>query len=422
MPKTKYTLRYYLLLVLLLIALFFSNDFGLVDIQKTAIVLAAGIDRDGAEFVVSTQIAVPQESDQGENVQAVLIESRGDTIAKAFDQINAKTGWYPKLAFCNLIILGSSATEKNVFECLDFFLRNEYMSDGCNLVAAEGKAKDLLNATTPIEKISSLAAEKVLSRQASSTGSAAVNTLRAFSIGYYGAGKSGYLPILTTQSPEDSPENIQDKQENPSQKESGSSSGGSGQSQKSGGGGQGGGESGKNGGGGSKEKHVFEAGETALFFDGVMVGKLNRKQTFALCAAKTKLDLSSYPLEHDGAAYSLQIKNSAPKLKFSIDKNARANLKIDVRLTAGIRDVSFSQKVPELLTGGALPEQLFPTAQKKLEEEILSVFETGRQCNCDVFGVLDRLQKFEPNYFNAFKDDLLDRIHPKISVSFSPLR
>ena len=35
------TVRYYLLLVLGLLVLFFSNDFGLLDVQKTAIVLAS---------------------------------------------------------------------------------------------------------------------------------------------------------------------------------------------------------------------------------------------------------------------------------------------------------------------------------------------------------------------------------------------
>ena len=39
----------YVLAVIFLTILFFSNDFGLVDIQKTAIVLAVGIDRENEE-------------------------------------------------------------------------------------------------------------------------------------------------------------------------------------------------------------------------------------------------------------------------------------------------------------------------------------------------------------------------------------
>ena len=41
---SKNTVRYYLLIALSLVFLFFTNDFGLTDVQKTAIVIAVGID------------------------------------------------------------------------------------------------------------------------------------------------------------------------------------------------------------------------------------------------------------------------------------------------------------------------------------------------------------------------------------------
>jgi len=59
---TKNTVRYYLLLAFLVIFLFFSNDFGLTDVQKTAIVVAVGIDKDEEDFVLTSQIAIPQRS------------------------------------------------------------------------------------------------------------------------------------------------------------------------------------------------------------------------------------------------------------------------------------------------------------------------------------------------------------------------
>ena len=125
----KNTVRYFLLLVGLLAFLFFSNDFGLVDVQKTAIVTAAGIDREGEEFILTSQIAIPQSSQQGKSTQAVQLVSRGKTISEAFEQINVKTGWYPKLVFCKLLLFGEKAAEENVFDALDFFLLDEYLTD-----------------------------------------------------------------------------------------------------------------------------------------------------------------------------------------------------------------------------------------------------------------------------------------------------
>ena len=129
----------YVLAVIFLTILFFSNDFGLVDIQKTAIVLAVGIDRENDEFIVNSRIAVPSASgDQKAAADSIQVETRGDTVGAAIQEINTKTGWYPKLVFLNLIVLGDTATQKNAFDTLDFFLRYEYMSDDCQVCCCEG--------------------------------------------------------------------------------------------------------------------------------------------------------------------------------------------------------------------------------------------------------------------------------------------
>ncbi|MBR2330746.1 MAG: hypothetical protein IKA40_05825, partial [Clostridia bacterium] len=100
----KNTVRYYLILIAFLFCLFVTNDFGTLDVQKTAIVMAIGVDRQEDTFILTSQIAVPQSSTQGQSSQTEQIVSRGKTIAEAFKEINAKTGWYPKLVFCHLII------------------------------------------------------------------------------------------------------------------------------------------------------------------------------------------------------------------------------------------------------------------------------------------------------------------------------
>ena len=90
----------YVIGVLFLAILFFSNDFGLADIQKTAIILAVGVDREENSFVVTSQIAVPSASpDSKASAEAIQVETRGETIGAAIQKINEKTGWYPKLVF-----------------------------------------------------------------------------------------------------------------------------------------------------------------------------------------------------------------------------------------------------------------------------------------------------------------------------------
>ena len=66
----KNTIRYYIVIIAFLVFLFFSNDFGLLDVQKTAIITAAGIDREGDTFIVTSQLAIPQSSSQGKQTQS----------------------------------------------------------------------------------------------------------------------------------------------------------------------------------------------------------------------------------------------------------------------------------------------------------------------------------------------------------------
>lgn len=378
------SVRYYLIVAALLAFLFFSNDFGLIDIQKTAIIMAVGIDREESAFIVTTQVAVPQASKQGEQTQAVQIESRGDTIADALNQINAKTGWYPKLVFCNLIVIGEEAAKRNVFDALDFFLRDEYMSDSCLVATCEGTAKELLNASTPVDPISSFAAQKVLSDHSQKVGTVAANTLKDFAVGYFSNSRSGHLPILKPEKQQESSGENTGESQGEGQKTGEAAQGAFGEifsdnqspapaipAAGSGGDGQGSQESGSGGQNGGQEEKVFSAGETALFFDGVMTGKLTREETFAFCMVKENLRLAAYSLESGGCPHTLNIKRNKSSVKFSVDENSLARLKIKVTAVAGIQDASFSQTITEIADTGAGAENIFKDAEKKLKDEII---------------------------------------------------
>lgn len=415
------TVRYYLIVVALLLFLFFTNDFGLTDVQKTAIVMGVGIDREDETFIVTAQIAVPSSRQQ---TQPVQIESRGSTVAEAFSSINRKSGWYPKLVFCKLIVLGEETTKKNVFDALDFFLRDEYMSDNCLVVACEGSAKDIFNAETPIDSISSVAMQKVLSDHAARVGTVAPNTLRDFSKGYFGAARCGWLPVLRQEEQQESLSNDDgsggsDEKAEQSPENSGDS-GGSENSQSS----QSSGSSEEKSGTSDSRAKVFSAAETALFKDGVMTGKLDERETFAFCTVAEKLRLASYPLSggSEGTARSLIVKHNRSDVKLSIDKNAVARLKISVVMTVGIEDSAAAEPLKQIASPGNLSAEIFAEAEETLKSQIRDVFEKSRASGCDLFRATEKLQRFQSKYFSAYRDDLLDRVQLDVNVTFKSVR
>lgn len=401
----------YVLAVIFLTILFFSNDFGLVDIQKTAIVLAVGIDRENEEFIVSSRIAVPSSSgEQKAAADSIQVETRGDTVGAAIQEINMKTGWYPKLVFLNLIVLGETATEKNTFESLDYFLRNDYMSDDCKICCCEGKAGEKLNTKTTAESIPSLSVGKILSEHSATTGLAAVTTLREFAAGYFGVSNSGYMPVLKVD------------------ELSGGDSGGSSGEQEGGqsGGGQeatdsgGASETSQGGSGGESGGKTFSATETALFSNGVYREKLTKDETFAFLCVNGGVRLATFDAEYGGVNYTLMIKKSKPKIKFFVDNFATPRLSVSLEMIAELQDVSSSQTIVEIAAPGKTKQAVLDEAGKKLTRLIKSVFEKSRANNCDLFDAGKRLQKYESAYYNAYRDNILERLLFYADVRFSP--
>ena len=394
----KNTIRYYLLVIFLLFFLFFSGDFGLIDVQKTAIVMAVGVDREEDTFIVTSQIAIPQSSKQGQASETVQLVSRGKTVAQAFEEINAKTGWYPKLVFCYLVILGENTTNYNVFDALDFFLLDEYLSDKCLIATCEGTAKDLLNVTALVDPSGSVAMQKVLSTHAERVGTVLTSTLREFSIGYFSESRSGYLPILKTLPQQ---EEVGETVAAPTQEQGQQPSGASGNSQ---------------------DKPVFSAGETALFVGGRRVDKLTKEETFAFGAVTNKLRLAPYSVEKDGQTCTLNVRRNTPKRNFCLGEDNRPVYQAEILMTAGLLDFSKALSLQEGKDAGDIPEGVFAAAEQRLEGQISSVFEKCKNCRCDLFGVVESLQKKEKSKFEQLKTTALDNAVLDVRVRFQKVR
>ena len=436
----KNTIRYYLLIILALAFLFFTGDFGLIDVQKTAIVMAVGIDREEDTFIITSQIAIPQASKQGKATETVQLVSRGNTVAEAFEEINAKTGWYPKLVFCHLIVLGEKAAEQNTFDALDFFLLDEYMSDNCLLATCDGLAKDLLNVAALVDPSGSIAMQKVLSPHAERVGAVLPSTLREFAIGYYSESKSAFLPIVKTEPQQEhvsgnensggggsggsSGESSSSSSSNSSESSSGSSESSQSSSEQSGSsGGSGGSSGGGSGGGGqSNDKPVFSASETALFVGGKRVGKLTKDETFAFGAVKQELRLAAYSVETDEAKCTLTIRRNSPKTKFKVGADGRATYRVNLSMTAGLLDYSKALPREKTADAGDVPSGTFEAAEKRLVGQIHTTFEKCRALGCDLFGIVEQLQKHHNRRFEELKDEALKNAILHVSVKFQNVR
>ncbi|MCQ2399109.1 MAG: hypothetical protein MJ072_01215, partial [Clostridia bacterium] len=186
-----------IILGFVLLTFFFANDFGLIDIEKTAIITAIGIDvTDDDRFELTLQVAVPEAaSTTSENSKAV-VSGKGYTVAEAIGNIGSLTGWYQKLSFCNLILVGKTALKYDVNDFLDYFARTIKIQDSALVATVDGSAKEYMQIASPLDNISSFALQKILLKKPGMDSDVLTSTIKEFSIGYFSRTGTSYMPYI----------------------------------------------------------------------------------------------------------------------------------------------------------------------------------------------------------------------------------
>ena len=93
--------------------------------------------------MVTAQIAVPEATDtNSENLKAQII-GKGSTVGGAIKNLGDFSGWFPKLAFCNLILIGNDLSQSQAINVLDYFAKTLRVQDSALVAIAENKAYEL---------------------------------------------------------------------------------------------------------------------------------------------------------------------------------------------------------------------------------------------------------------------------------------
>ena len=395
-------LRTYFLPIMIAFAmlLFFTHDFGLIDIEHTAIIVAMGVDKTDEEYEVSTQIAIPQATTQNVSNNDSLISAKGKTIAEALDKIAVNTGWYPLFAFCNLIILGENTLNGNIMDTVNFFIRTDRVPDSTTVCACEGTAKELLSTNTPLDSVSSFAMQKILQQDYARMDRIANVNLKQFVEKSLSKSETTYFPYVSTVK-------SGEKSESGSSGGSGGSSGGSGGS--SGGSGGSGGQGGN--GQGGNESSVYDATNTVVFSKGRKVFFLSSEETLML-NLKSKNSIDTF-IELDEVNYEgkitpvlMEIENSKKEYYFEFDGERPV---YNVKMTLYCRIVSANANAPvsELYPSAKVPDDVLEATKKKIKDTLTSLYKKSQLVGCDLFGIKDELYKYHYKKYDGLKDDIL---------------
>ncbi|MDE7163451.1 MAG: Ger(x)C family spore germination C-terminal domain-containing protein [Clostridia bacterium] len=389
-PRLKYALSVIYLLVFAALAfLFFTNDFGLLDLRKTSVVIGVALDIEEDEVVLTAQLAVPQPAENGENTKFNVVTGKGVTVAAALNEVNVKTGFYPKMVFCKLIVLGESCFQRDLTELLDYFYRNEYTGLTLRVAACEGKASELIAQQFPCGNSATDVIDKLLSSEAQASGNVAATTVKELGEKLFSKSACAYMPFL----------------ENGILEESGGGEGG----------GEGGGSGGSGGGaGGQCEESELTCNKCAVFADGYCKGVLDEKQTFALNLLFS--DVKHAFLESGSGdeervlglrdckgGVDLKIEDGSPVVEFSFKSTA----KVQDEENGFSTEYAKAERVkPEVLRAG----------EETVSGLFESLFESARTLECDIFGLRTMLYKNYYGKYEQYADGLYNDVTVKTSV------
>lgn len=392
-----------LVLIISLFLFFFSNDFGLVDIDKTAIIVALAVDKgEDKPYEVTAEIAVPEATDQNTETKNAQVTGKGETIGEALKEVSDLTGWFPQLNFCNLIMISSELSQENVIKILNYFAVTFRVQDSCLIAMSDGSAKKILEDSSPLDDIASFAIQKILLKQDGFDKNVLDNNVKDFCVSYYNPASSSYMPVISRNTVDE--------------KSSGSSS-----SENSGG--QGDSSSNKSGNSGG-EKIVFSARRTALFKNGTKTGEFTEEQTLAYKILNYRVKGTTYPVEKvtigakENQNFLVTILKNKAKIKLSPDKD-KLNLNITLDVFCKLSDTSNKNIDTSVTKNTPLPQEVKEAITNKLTDEILSIIKTSKQSGCDILSIERRLYKFHHKDYTRFKDNFLEALSPTVSVNVS---
>ncbi len=394
----------FLMLALLFVAfMFFTSDLGLIDVEKTSIITAVAIDKEDEEYIVTAQIAVPEATDTNTENQKAQISGKGSTVGAALKDLGDTSGWFPKLSFCNLILIGESLAKTNVMDALDYFAKTLRVQDSALVVACEKSAKDILALATPLDNISSFAIQKILLKTIGFNRDIATTDIKTFCSGHYSDSGSAYMPVVKY---------IKADEPNSESGESSSASGSDKGSQSS-----------SNSESGKKENsdNLFDATTTALFKNGYKVGELDENlslffNAFGGSFNGTTIPIDGVPFGGKTVNYLLTVINKISSVKLSATEND-LTLKLNLSLYCKIADVSTDYSEDSLSNNAPLPKPLIEKAESLFTKYVSELVETSVQTECDIFKIKEKLYRHNYKQYSRYKDNYFSVLKTDINVN-----
>ncbi len=370
----KFGFKSVFLIFLITISMFLTNNKGLIQIEKTAIISALGIDMENGRLSVTAQIILPQATDTSENAKAV-VTGTGETIGSAITSIGSDTGWYPKLSFCKVLIINQNIIDEKLTEVINYLLYSTKIYDSVLICASKQSAKDVLSATSPLDILSSYSIEKIMLKNPGKANAVYYTRAKDLAESMLSVSHKGMIPLIDIDNNDDIGK--VEPTENPPKE--------------------------------NLKDVIFKSYTTLLLNDGLVSGTLDKNQTHFYNLLHKDVSDSYFDFTYGENKVLLKINENYHKIKVSV-KGDKIRLYLKLNLKATLVDIDENGEIKVLPTPKILPDEIILHGSEYIKNSLISLVDEMKKSKCDIFFIKQTLfEKYHSDY-KKLSSDYLDRL------------
>ena len=387
--KTKLLKIYKLMILFFILVLILSpkSVTNRPEIETKLLLTSIGLDKVEDQYRVSATAVMPQESQNGSTMR-LNVGVEADSVSAAFEKLSLKMGKKLELGLCGLIVIGDTFGDESILPHLNYLMASGKIIPGAYLVLSLGKsAKETIEMSNMLSEASSNGLSKLIEHNALDTNMPSI-TLLKFLSETGSVTKSSYIPCI-----EIGKKDSGSDQEKPSD-------GGSDEGQSSGSGED------KKG-----ETEIKSLSKIAFYRDGRQIKFLDDEQTRGFTWSDKTSTQGLVSLENlkvqdiEVGQIFCQLRSKKFKIKTGIN-NGVPQTKMSVEVLLELED---RYKLSDLFKYYGISEEEINQNIKnqfavKIENELVSVINVMKECDCDAMGLTTNLYKFHYNDYNNYPD------------------
>ena len=375
--------------------------------QYRSVAIGVGIDKQGSEYLFSTQILEPKNS-QGFTENLQVYSASGKNCLEAMQKLTTDLGKIAGLSNTSVIVFSKQVAREGVISILDFFVRSTRLNDNPIVVVTQKSAKQLLLDVSKIDNSFSLSLNSLSKYNAIEVNSQFA-TMENLLSNYYSGTIATLLAEINERENSDEGLEIENELSN-------SSKGGSD------------GQGGESGGGQSSNtsgKTIENSGETALFVADKQVATLSADEIkgFNACLGANR---GVYTLENitdenlQNANIVLTVKQKRNLVEYGFSKSGNPRVTYHMRYEVKIENIIQENMATNLLDNKN--SFLTKTVADKFKSQVLSdvarSLQIAREYNADAFGVQDGFSKYRPKKWKEYLKSLKDKTKAFEKIDF----